>query len=121
MRLRQIASQAEIERLLDNVCDIPVIKETNDRLRQELFKETLSEFTLESLAVIVKTVLLRKSARVSLGKKVMASDEKTLALVGRKLYEEMAFSLNRDVNEVQQIFEERVKEHSDMDLLELIQ
>ncbi|MCF0128351.1 MAG: CarD family transcriptional regulator [Pseudobutyrivibrio sp.] len=121
VRLRQIASQTEITELLDSIKDIPVIKEPNDRLRQELFKETLSEFTLSSLAIIVKTVLLRKSARVSMGKKVMASDEKTLALAGRKLYEEMAFSLNKDLDEVQHIFEDKVKEYSNMDLLELIQ
>ncbi|MCF0142166.1 MAG: CarD family transcriptional regulator [Parasporobacterium sp.] len=121
VRLRDIASPEEITGLIDSIPDIPVIKEPNDRLRQERFKEVLSEFTPGSLAVLVKTVLLRRMARVSMGKKVMASDEKTLVLAGRKLYEEMAFSLNKDMDEVQKIFEERVKETSNEDLLELIQ
>ena len=51
------------------------------------------------------------------GKKVMAMDEKILNLAGRKLYEEMAFAMNKDVSYAQQLFEDAVKAESANTLL----
>ena len=72
----------------------------------------MGEFTPESMARVVKTVLLRKWARTAAGKKVMALDEKTLSVAGRKLYEEMAFAMGKDMAYAQSLFEEAVKTHS---------
>ncbi len=117
VRLRHVASAECFRNILTNMRDLALIEETNDRLRQEKFKEIMGEFTPESLARVVKTVLLRQRARQAAGKKVMAADEKTLATAGRKLYEEMAFSMGKDIAEVQELFAKAVKADSQLETI----
>ncbi len=110
VKLRPVAPKEEFINIINNIADIDFIDESNDRVRQEKFKEVMSEFTPEALASVVKTVLIRKWQRISEGKKVMASDEKVLSLAGRKLYEEMAFSMGQDLTYAQDLFENTVRE-----------
>lgn len=114
LRLRPVAAPEIFKEILAGIADIEVVQEANDRLRQEKFKEIMGEFTPESLAVVVKTALLRKWERVAEGKKTMACDEKVLNVAGKKLYEEMAFSLGKDVSEAQSLFEEELRAHCDL-------
>ncbi len=112
VRLRPVAEEARFTKILDTLDDIECIEEPNDRMLQEKFKEVMSEFTPEALARVVKTVLVRKWQRIAAGKKVMALDEKIFAVAGRKLFEEMAFAMGKDIPSVQNLFEERLKQHS---------
>ncbi|SDB33190.1 transcriptional regulator, CarD family [Pseudobutyrivibrio sp. YE44] len=117
VKLRPVAEEARFAKILDNIDDIQCIEEPNDRMLQERFKEVMGEFTPESLARVVKTVLIRKWQRIEAGKKVMAIDEKILSVAGRKLYEEMAFSMGKDIPSVQHMFEDAVKVHSSNTIL----
>ncbi len=112
VRLRPVAESGTFTKILEHIDDIKCIEEPNDRALQEKFKEVMAEFTPEAMASVVKTVLLRKWNRIESGKKVMALDEKILSVAGRKLYEEMAFSMGKDIETAQHLFENTVKEHS---------
>lgn len=112
-KIRPVSSAAEINALLERLETLEVITENNERVRADKLKEILAEFTPDSLALVVRTALLRKWMRIQTGKKVMASDEKILATVGRKLYEEMAFATSTTVEDCQSLFEQKVKEHSE--------
>lgn len=114
VRLRPVATPDELTYILDHVGELDIIEEPNDRVRVEKFKETMSEFTPAAMACVVKTVLIRKWMRIASGKKVMATDEKTMAVAGKKLYEEMAFALGKEVTEIQSLFEEKVRESSEV-------
>ncbi|MBQ5426141.1 MAG: CarD family transcriptional regulator [Pseudobutyrivibrio sp.] len=113
VRLRPVAGLDTFTRILDNIDDIKCIEGANERALQDKFKEVMAEFTPESMASVVKTVLIRKWNRIAAGKKVMAMDEKILNLAGRKLYEEMAFAMGKDVQYAQHLFEDAVKSHQD--------
>lgn len=115
LKLRPVTSSEQFISILDHIGDVALIDEANDRLRQEKFKEILGEFTPESLARVVKTVLHREWSRIAAGKKIMAADEKMLATAGRRLYEEMAFSMGKDVTEAQDLFVEAVKAHESLE------
>lgn len=117
VRLRPVAEIDVFTRILDNIDNITCIEESNERALQEKFKEVMAEFTPESMARVVKTVLIRKWNRIAAGKKVMAMDEKILNLAGRKLYEEMAFAMEKDIPYAQKLFEDAVKSHSDNTIL----
>lgn len=104
IRIRDVKSAEEIEDLMDHLEEIDVIREKNDRVRQERFKEEMAHFDPKSLAGVVKTAYLRKEMRIASGKKVMSSDEKILQTAGRKLFQEMAFAMDEDLNEVEQAF-----------------
>lgn len=116
-RLRPVAGLDVFTRILDNIDDVKCIEESNERALQEKIKEVMAEFTPESMARVVKTVLIRKWNRIASGKKVMAMDEKVLNLAGHKFYEEMAFAMGKDISYAQNLFEEAVKSHSSDSLL----
>lgn len=109
VRLRPVAGLDTFTRILDNIDDIECIEEANERTLQDKFKAVMAEFTPESMASVVKTVLIRKWNRIAAGKKVMAMDEKVLNVAGRKLYEEMAFAMGKDIAYAQNLFEDAVK------------
>ena len=98
VRIRDVKSQKEIENLLSSLDEIEFIDENNDRARAERFKEEIAYFDPRPLAGVVKTAYLRKHIRIASGKKVMSSDEKVLQNVWKKLFEEMAFALNTDMD-----------------------
>ena len=112
VRLRPVAALETFTRILDNIGEVECIEEPNERVLQDRFKEVMAEFTPEAMARVVKTVLIRKWNRIEAGKKVMALDEKTLNVAGRKLYEEMAFAMGKDISDAQNLFEEAVKSHT---------
>ena len=53
--------------------------------------------------------------RIASGKKAMSSDERVMEVAGRRLFEEMAFSLKTDVESVKNAFFVRLeKEKADV-------
>ncbi len=104
VRVRDVKPREEIEALLDQIADLEVIWEDNDRVRAEKFKEHMAMFEPLELARVVKTVHVRKQIRIRQGKKVMSSDEKVLQIAGKKLFEEMAFALDEEITAVEEKF-----------------
>ena len=113
MRIRDVKTKDEMQKLLDSVLDLPVITEQNIRALGEIFKELMSEFDPVPLATVVKTVYLREQIRMASGKKAMSSDEKVMATAGRRLFEEMAFALEEDMDTVQKAFFGNLKKEKD--------
>ncbi|MBR1622882.1 MAG: CarD family transcriptional regulator, partial [Pseudobutyrivibrio sp.] len=68
IRLRPVAGLDVFTRILDNIDSITCIEESNERALQEKIKEVMAEFTPESMARVVKTVLIRKWNRLAAGK-----------------------------------------------------
>ena len=114
LRIRDVKSQEEMQNLLDRVLELPVIPEQNIRTLGDIFKEKISEFDPVPLATVVKTVYLREQMRMASGKKAMSSDEKVMATAGRKLFEEMAFALGKDMESVREKFFANLKSEKDI-------
>ena len=112
-RIRDVKTKDEIEELLDDVSDFPVIREENTRVRTEKFKEQIGHFNPESLASVVKSIYLHQQMRLANGKKAMSSDERVMEVAGRRLFEEMAFALHTDIDEVKHIFFLRLENEKD--------
>ncbi len=113
VRMRDVMTVEETDELLDRVPDLPVIKEKNPRAAQEIFREKIASFNLDELASVVKTIYLRKQLRMAAGKKAMSSDEKIMANAGKRLFEEMAFARNEDVETCENTFYMRLKNEKD--------
>ena len=114
VRIRDVKTKEEMQELLDTASDLPVIREQNIRALGEIFKEMMSRFDPVPLASVVKTVYLREQIRMASGKKAMSSDEKVMATAGRKLFEEMAFALDEDMDTVQNAFFKNLKKEKDL-------
>ncbi|MCR5451475.1 MAG: CarD family transcriptional regulator [Lachnospiraceae bacterium] len=112
-RIRDISTKAEIKELLDEVPTISIIKEENNRARTEKFKEQMSLFEPVSLASVVKSIYLHQQMRLAAGKKAMSSDERVMEVAERRLFEEMAFALDTDIDDVKTTFFLRLKSERD--------
>ena len=108
VRVRDVKPKEELEKLYDEVLELDLIEADNDRQRGEKYKEKISCFEPIELARIVKTVYTRRLLRIKEGKKVMAQDEKMLDIAGKKLFEEMAFSFDEDIEDVKDKFLSRI-------------
>ena len=112
-RIRDVHSRDEMQSLLDKALELPVVAEDNIRVLGDIFKEMMQRFDPEPLASVVKTVYLREQIRMAAGKKVMSSDEKVMAIAGRKLFEEMAFALDTDMDTAEKMFFKNLKKEKD--------
>ena len=113
VRIRDVHTKDEMQKLMDSALDLPVVKEQNVRVLGDIFKEMMQQFDPRPLASVVKTVYLREQIRMASGKKIMSSDEKVMAIAGRKLFEEMAFALESDLDTVQKTFFKNLKKEKD--------
>ncbi|SFT58450.1 transcriptional regulator, CarD family [Lachnospiraceae bacterium XBD2001] len=109
-RIRDVSSKADMEELIEAVPDLEIVEEDNNKVRTELFRDMMNQFDPTVLATVVKTVYIRKQRRIAAGKKVMSSDEKVMAVAGKKLFEEMAFALHEERAHVEELFFGRLTE-----------
>ena len=111
-RIRNVSSRADMEQLIDHVPDLEIVEEENNKVRTELFRDMMNQFDPTVLATVVKTVYIRKQRRIAAGKKVMSSDEKVMAVAGKKLFEEMAFALQEERSHVEEMFFGRLTDYA---------
>ncbi|MBO6214486.1 MAG: CarD family transcriptional regulator [Lachnospiraceae bacterium] len=104
VRIRDVKSKKDMQALLEQVPEIEIVEEENNKIRAEIFKEMIDSFDPTVLAKVVKTVYIRKKRRIAAGKKVMSSDERVMQVAGKKLFEEMAFALQKGREEVEAAF-----------------
>ena len=106
--LRTVIDEASAKELLERFHDIPEIEADNDKLREELFKEFTKRCDCECWIAMIKTIYTRKKERIAQGKKVTATDERYYRLATEHLYNELAFALEIETGEVEEMINTRL-------------
>ena len=91
--MRRVLSKEEAAQLID---EIPVIEElwiTNEKMREEKYKECMRSGDCREWIKIIKTLYLRKQERTAQGKKITATDERYLKMAEDYLYSELEIPL----------------------------
>lgn len=101
--LRDVISKEAAVALLEKIPDIEELHVENDKLREERYKEICRKSDCESWISIIKTIYARKQERIALGKKVTSTDERYYRIAAEQLYGELAFALEKSVDEVEQL------------------
>lgn len=99
--LRPVMSRECAKRLVEGLADIEPIPVQNEKEREKIFKEMIRNGTCEDISRIIKTLYLRRQARLTAGKKAVSLDEKYLFLAREQLYGELAVSLGIEKNGVE--------------------
>ncbi len=102
VRMRPVMSRQEIESLVSTIPELECIQENNDKLRAVKYREALGTFEASGLLEIIKTVILGKQRRMTMGKKALSGDEKFIQIAEKKLYGEIAFVFSLGTEEVKQ-------------------
>lgn len=108
--MRKVLTKEQVNELIDHIPEIETIREMNDKLREERFKECMKHYDCADWIKVIKTLYLRKQERVQKGQKVTATDARYLKTAEDNLYCEFAMALGIEKNEVEAFIEKRMEE-----------
>lgn len=107
-QLRKTMSMEDAYKLIARISEVQEINISNDKLREQKYKETIKDYEPESLLRIIKTTYLRKQKRLEQGKKSIAVDEHYLTLAEKLLFSELCVVLGQNKEEVHNLIVEAV-------------
>lgn len=108
-RFRKILTEEEINVLLSQLKDIESIWVTNDREREQIYKEAVRSSDPKQLIGIIKTLYFRREKRTNEGKKSTVVDERYFKQAENNLYSEIGFVLNLNNTEVENLIKEKIE------------
>ncbi len=107
--MRPVLSREEAEELIDQMEEIETIWVENEKRREDVFKEALKTCRSRDWVRIIKTLYVRRQARLAQGKKVTAGDEKYLRIAEENLYGELAVALGMKKDEMGKYLAEKIE------------
>ncbi|MDE5779016.1 MAG: CarD family transcriptional regulator [Lachnospiraceae bacterium] len=106
--MRPVISKTDVCKLIDEMKDMELIEEKDDKRREAAYKEALKSCDCKEWIRIINSVKLRKEERLSQGKKMSACDERYLKQAQDSLFGEFALSLELEKSEVEDYIEHRL-------------
>lgn len=107
--LRPVMSKENAMQLVESLPQMEPITVTNEKEREKMFKEMIRTGNCEDISRIIKTLYLRKKARLAAGKKTVSLDEKYLFMAREQLYGELAVSLGIEKNGVEEYIAKQIE------------
>ena len=111
--LRGIITREEAERLIDEIPSIETLSIENEKFREDSYKKCIRTCECRDLLRIIKTIYVRKQARLSHGKKTTATDERYLKLAEDHLYSEFSMLLDIPKEHMADYIEQRVHQQKE--------
>ena len=102
-RIRSAMTKEEAWALIESIPDIDEAYIENEKERELTYKEALNSRNPKKLVGIIKTLYLRRQERAEAGKKNTAIDERYFKLAENHLHSELAFAMQVDKCEVNDI------------------
>lgn len=93
-KMRPVLSREEVDRLIDDIDDIPTAWEEDPQARKASFDALLRSNECRSLIVLIKTLHAQRERRQADGKTLHVADETFLREAQRLLYDEFAGALD---------------------------
>ncbi len=94
--MRRVLSEEEARALIDEIKDMDTIWVSDEKRRENIYKEVIHQCDSREWVKIIKTLYLRKRSRIAEGKKVTAVDERYLKIAEENLYGELAVALRME-------------------------
>lgn len=106
--MRRVLTKKEALELIDGMSGIEELYFSNDKLREEKYKECLRSCDCKEWIKIIKTLYLRREEKQTQGKKFAATDERYLKMAEENLYEELSVAMDMSKEKVQHYIEEKL-------------
>ncbi len=100
--LRKIVTAEEADEIIRGVDKIEPLVITNDRMRDECYKNVMKSCDMVQWIQIIKTLLIRKKEREESGKKITATDERYLKQAEEALTTELSIATGRTKEDVKE-------------------
>lgn len=108
IKTRKMLTSEEANQLIDEIPEIEQLWVTNDKLREEQYKQAVKGCDCRQWIRIIKTLYLRKQERLAQGKKVTTIDEHYLKLAENQLYGELCVALGKKKTEMADFITQRI-------------
>lgn len=110
IKTRKMLTSEEANQLIDEIPEIEQLWVTNDKLREEQYKEVVKGCDCRQWIRIIKTLHLRKQERLARGKRVTTLDEHYLKLAENQLYGELSVALGKQKSEMADFIAQRIQQ-----------
>lgn len=97
--MRLTMSKDEFEKLISELDSLDKISIVDEKMRETEYKNAVNSSDPRLLVRIIKTMHSRRQARLEIGKKSTAIDERYFRIAEQRLYEEMALALDIERDE----------------------
>jgi CarD family transcriptional regulator len=108
-RIRKVMDEEQALAVIDSIPDIDAALVSNDKQREQTYKEAIFSCDPHRLISILKCVYMRNKKRSEEGKKSTSIDERYFRLAEHNLNSELAFAMHKDANEMNQMIAERIQ------------
>ncbi len=102
-KMQNILTKKEVKQLIEKASEISFLEIRDDATKRERYREILSSGNREELISLIKTIRLEREERSKINKKLNMSDEQTLYKAERLLFNEFAFVMGIEPQEVQKM------------------
>ncbi len=106
--LRRVITEEEAWRFIEEIPDIDEAWITDEKQREQRYKEAIQSCDLERLMSIIKNMHHRKQKRTAEGKKSTSVDERFYKVAENNLFTELAFAIGRKKEDMQEIIAEKM-------------
>jgi len=100
--MRPVLKREEAQKLIETIPQLPLIDIANEKQSEQTYREFMKSNSCEEWVRVIKTIYLRKQARLQSGRKVTAIDAKYFHLAEENLYGELAVALNMSKDAVEE-------------------
>ena len=108
--MRPVLTREEADKLIERIKEIDTLWVSDEKHREQIYKEAIRTCDCEEWVKIIKTLYLRKKSRLAEGKKVTSSDAKYLHLAEESLYGELSVVMGVPKEEMEAFITKRVEE-----------
>jgi CarD family transcriptional regulator len=105
---RPILTKEEAWNLIDSIPDADQLRVSNEKLRENEYKQSIRSGSPKEWIKIIKTLYLRKQERIAVGKKITTTDEKYLKSAEDLLYSELSMAIGKPKTVMEEVISERV-------------
>lgn len=100
--IRSIISKKEVENIINDIPNIKIIENINDKMMEMEYKKLLQSGEHKDLVTIIKTTYLRNANRLANKKKIGEKDDNYFKMAEKLLYDEFSIALNMSYDEVKE-------------------
>lgn len=107
-RIRRAMDEQQALRVIDEIPQIEAVWISNDKQREQKYKEAIFSCEPQQLIGILKCMHQRNQQRNAEGKKNTTIDDRYYKLAENNLYTELAFAMHKEKDEMRQMITERI-------------
>lgn len=110
-KLRSCLTEEEAWDLIKRIPEIQAIWITNEKMREQKYKEVIKSNRPEALVSVIKMIYQRNQERFAQGKKNTASDIKYFQMAENLLYGELGVALGKPKEDICQLIIDYIDNH----------